>query len=72
MKDTGRSIDEVADFEAPGYERVGDQPPMTAPPEGLGAHDCQVVAGIRARPEIENGTPENIRVHVHGIGGEGG
>ena len=72
MKDTRRPIDQVADEEAAGYEGVGDQPPMAAEPEGLGAHDCQVIAGFRPRLEIDQGGPENVSAHVRGIGREAG
>lgn len=72
MKDTGRPVDQVADYETARYEGVGDQPPMAAPPEGLGAHDCQVIAGCSTRLEVDQGGPEIVRVHVGGVSREGG
>ena len=62
----------MADFEAVGYEGVCDQPPMAASPEGLGAHDCQVIAGFRPSLEIQQGGPESARTRVRGVGREGG
>jgi hypothetical protein len=71
VKHTGWPIDQVEDHEATGYERVGDQPPMAAPPGGLGAHDRQVVTGFSPSLEIEQGAPERVRTHVRGVGREG-
>jgi hypothetical protein len=53
MKDTGRPIDQVADFEASRYKCVGDQSPMASPPESLGTHDCHVLASFRAGLEVD-------------------
>jgi hypothetical protein len=72
VKDTGRPIDQVADDEASGYKCVGDQSPMASPPERLGAHDCHVLARFGPGLEMDQGSPEVVRVHVRGVGREGG
>lgn len=72
MKNAGRTIDQVADSEAVGDQGVGDQPPMAAPPESLGAHDRQMTAGFRPSLEIGQGVPERVRIHMRGVRCEGG
>ena len=72
VKDTGWPIDQVSDHKAAGCERVGDQPPMAAPPEGLGTHDCHVIAGFRPRLELNQGRSEGVRTHIRSVGREGG
>jgi hypothetical protein len=39
--------DQMTDSERVGHERIGNQPAVAAPPEGLGTHDREGLAAFR-------------------------
>ena len=67
----GSSIKNVKDRNSARYDRVGDQRAMTAPWNGLGAHDSSRLEIGQCQKVIE-GLLKFARLHVVGVSAEAG